>query len=42
LVWLLCGNQRVLAVHSALWAGQLELTFCLPFLSCFLYNPKFR
>jgi hypothetical protein len=27
--------------HSVLWASQWELSFTLPFPSCFLYNPKF-
>jgi hypothetical protein len=37
-----CRSQWVLAVHSVLRASQRELSCCLPFLSCFLYNPKFR
>jgi hypothetical protein len=35
-------SQWVLAVHSVLRASRWELTRCLPFPSCFLYNPKFR
>jgi hypothetical protein len=27
--------------HSVLWASQWELSYTLPLLSCFLYNPKF-
>jgi hypothetical protein len=37
-----CDRQWLLAVHSALWARQRELTCCLPFPSCFLYSQKIR
>jgi hypothetical protein len=33
-------SQWVLAFHSVLRASQRELTFCLPFPSCLLYNQK--
>jgi hypothetical protein len=35
-------SQWMLTVHFALRANQRELNCCLPFLSSFLYNPKFR
>jgi hypothetical protein len=39
---IVCKGQWVLAVHSVLRTSQQELTCCLLFSSCFLYNPKFR